>query len=166
MPVATTETTVTEVAESTEAAESMEVAESTEVEAAPAEQAPEVSEEAQEEAPPRVPTSEFEVMPPSDLSGPGWAFTTNTGHDDEAAFHAEAKRLARLLVSEIKLYHEVDVWEGRRKGNVCGELQDEIDRSRQLFEERVDEEIRSNHDYFYEELVRQLADGNAEVLGI
>jgi len=114
----------------------------------------------------RAPSSEFEVMPPSDVSGPGWAFMTGAASDDEEAFHAEAKRLARLLVSEIKLYHEVDVWEGRRKGNVYGELQGEIDRSRQLFDERVDEEIRAKRDYFYEELVRQLADGNAEVLGI
>lgn len=114
----------------------------------------------------RAPSSEFEVMPPSDVSGPGWAFTTGGASDDEEAFHAEAKRLARLLVSEIKLYHEVDVWEGRRKGNVYSELQGEIDRSRQLFDERVDEEIRAKRDYFYEELVRQLADGNADVLGI
>ena len=118
------------------------------------------------EAPKFVPSSQYEVAPPSDLSGPGWAFTTRTAQTDEEAFHAEAKRLARLLVSEIKLYHEVDVWEGRRKGNVYGELQDEIDRSRQLFDERVDEEIRTKRDYFYEELVRQLADGNADVLGL
>jgi hypothetical protein len=128
-------------------------------ESAAADQGPEVSASA-------APSSEFEVMPPSDISGPGWAFATNAGDEDEEAFHAEAKRLARLLVSEIKLYHEVDVWEGRRKGNVYGELQDEIDRSRHLFDERVDEEIRSKRDYFYEELVRQLADGNADVLGI
>ncbi|MGB6365175.1 MAG: hypothetical protein WBG64_21130, partial [Thermoanaerobaculia bacterium] len=55
-----------------------------------------------------------EIAPPEDLDGPGWAFTTSqipaeTGDD---SLHEEAQRLARLLVTEIKLYNEEEVEEG------------------------------------------------------
>lgn len=108
-----------------------------------------------------------EVAPPEDVDGPGWAFTTRQfpGDDGEDAAHEEARRLARLLVTEIKLYNEEQVEEGRRDRNIYRSLRDDIDRSRQIYEERVDEAIRADTDYFREELVRILAAGDAEALG-
>ncbi|MEM8931214.1 MAG: hypothetical protein AAGE94_08560, partial [Acidobacteriota bacterium] len=51
-----------------------------------------------------------EVKPPSDLEGPGRAFrqasSPSAVDDGSEALHEEARRLARLLVSEIKLYNE------------------------------------------------------------
>jgi hypothetical protein len=85
---------------------------------------------------------------------------------DEAKRHDDARRFARLLVSEIKLYNEAKISEGRRGGNLYDKLKDDIDRSRQMFDDRVPEEIRTKTNYFYEELVRILADGKPEVLGI
>jgi F0F1-type ATP synthase membrane subunit b/b' len=109
-----------------------------------------------------------EVRPPSDLQGPGWAFASTrvpVAPNDEA-LHEEARRLARLLVSEIKLYNEEQVEEGRRKRDVYERLREDIDRSRQMYEERVEPRILKTTDYFYQELVRILAAGDARALGI
>lgn len=109
-----------------------------------------------------------EVRPPSDVQGPGWAFATTrvpVAPNDES-LHEEARRLARLLVSEIKLYNEEQVEEGRRNRDVYERLKEDIDRSRQMYEERVEPRILKSTDYFYQELVRILAAGDARALGI
>ncbi len=78
----------------------------------------------------------------------------------------EARRFARLLVSEIKLYNERSVLEGRENNNLYERLRDDIDRSRQMYEERIPQDVRSSTNFFYEELVLILADGRAEALGL
>jgi hypothetical protein len=108
-----------------------------------------------------------QVAPPEDIDGPGWAFSQTpkpSAADDE--LHEKARRLARLLVSEIKLYNEEQVEEGRRNKNIYDRLKEDIDRSRQMYEDRVDERVRNTNDYFYQELVRTLAAGDSQALGI
>ena len=78
----------------------------------------------------------------------------------------EARRFAKLLVSEIKLYNERAVLDGREHGNIYERLKDDIDRSRQMYDERIPEDVRASSNFFYEELVRILADGRTEALGI
>ncbi len=78
----------------------------------------------------------------------------------------EARRFARLLVSEIKLYNERAVLEGREGGNIYQRLKDDIDRSRQMYDERIPDDVRSSTNFFQEELVRILADGRPEALGV
>lgn len=109
-----------------------------------------------------------EVRPPSGVDGPGWAFSASRAavSPSEEALHEEARRLARLLVSEIKLYNEEQVEEGRRRRDVYERLREDIDRSRQMYEERVEPKILKSTDYFYQELVRILAAGDAKALGI
>ena len=107
-----------------------------------------------------------EVQPPQDVQGPGWAFATARIPTTGVDAHEEARRLARLLVSEIKLYNEEQVEEGRRNRDLYERLKDDIDRSRQLYEERVDQRILNSTDYFYQELVRILAAGDSRALGI
>jgi hypothetical protein len=80
--------------------------------------------------------------------------------------HEEARRFARLLISEIKLYNERAVIEGREGGNLYHRLKDDIDRSRQMYDERIPADVRSGTNFFHEELVRILADGRPEALGI
>jgi hypothetical protein len=80
--------------------------------------------------------------------------------------HEEARRFARLLVSEIKLYNERAVLEGRERGNLYQRLREDIDRSRQMYDERIPSDVRSQTNFFYEELVRILADGRQEALGM
>jgi hypothetical protein len=77
----------------------------------------------------------------------------------------DARRLARLLISEIKLYNEKKVDEGRAASDLYERLKDDIDRSRQVYADRTPETIRKEKDFFQEELVRILADGRAEALG-
>jgi len=77
----------------------------------------------------------------------------------------DAKRLARLLISEIKLYNEKKVEEGRAANDLYGRLKDDIERSRQVYEERTPESVRRATNLFQEELVRILADGRVDALG-
>ncbi|HSF17990.1 MAG TPA: hypothetical protein VLK65_20800 [Vicinamibacteria bacterium] len=79
--------------------------------------------------------------------------------------HEEAMRFARLLVSEIKLYNESKVREGRVTRDLYNKLRDDIERSRQLYKERVSETIRAATNYFNDELVRILGDGDEAALG-
>ncbi len=84
------------------------------------------------------------------------------GHDDD---DDAARRYARLLVSEIKLYHESAVTAGRRDRNLLERLRTEIDRARRLYDERVPAPVLARTDYFDQELVRTLANGDASLLG-
>jgi hypothetical protein len=80
--------------------------------------------------------------------------------------HDEARRFARLLVSEIKLYNESKVDQGRKNRDLYERLKEDIDRSRQMYDERIGEDVRKTSNYFYDELVRILADGDASALGL
>ena len=77
-----------------------------------------------------------------------------------------ARRYARLLVSEIKLYHEDAVMEGRRDRDLATRLGGEIARARVMFEQRVPSHVRERADYFREELLRTLANGDASLLEV
>jgi hypothetical protein len=79
--------------------------------------------------------------------------------------HEEAQRFARLLVSEIKLYNESKVQQGRAGRELYDLLRDDIERSRQLYRERVAENIRVATNYFNDELIRILADGDEGAMG-
>ena len=79
--------------------------------------------------------------------------------------HEDAKRFARLVVSEIKLYNETKVNEGRRQKDLYERLKEDIERGRQMYGERVAPAIRDSTNYFYDELVRILAGGDAGALG-
>jgi hypothetical protein len=117
---------------------------------------------------PAIGSATPEVRPPSGVQGPGWAFATTriASAPSDEAIHEEARRLARLLVSEIKLYNEEQVEAGRRNRDIYERLREDIDRSRQMYEERVDPKLLKTTDYFYQELVRILAAGDSKALGI
>ena len=69
------------------------------------------------------------------------------------------------MVSEIKLYNEAKVNEGRRARDLYERLKEDIERGRMMYSERVPAGIRDATNYFYDELVRILAGGDASVLG-
>ena len=85
--------------------------------------------------------------------------------DEERRLHNDARRFARLLVSEIKLYNEQKVNEGRNQGDIYERLREDIDRSRQMYEKRVAPPVAARHDYFHQELVNTLAEGDPAKLG-
>jgi len=85
--------------------------------------------------------------------------------EEERRLHNDARRFARLLVSEIKLYNEPKVKEGRTAGDLYDRLREDIDRSRQMYDKRVAPPVAARHDYFHQELVNMLAEGDAAKLG-
>jgi hypothetical protein len=85
--------------------------------------------------------------------------------DEERRSHNDARRFARLLVSEIKLYNEQKVIEGRSQHDLYERLREYIDRSREMYDKRVKPEVARKYDYFHHELVTTLAEGDAEKLG-
>ena len=78
---------------------------------------------------------------------------------------ASARRYARLVVSEIKLYNENAVQEGRSRRDLLARLGPEIDRARRLYEERVPAVVRERSGYFHQELIQTLAGGDPSLLG-
>jgi hypothetical protein len=84
---------------------------------------------------------------------------------DEQKAHADARRTARLLVSEIKLYHEQELESGRQNSDIYERLQKPIDIGRQMYQHRVKSAVVGGHDYFHEELVRILGANDAARLG-
>jgi hypothetical protein len=80
--------------------------------------------------------------------------------------YEEARRFARLLVSEIRLYNEATVQEGKQTRDLYRRLRDDIDRSREMYEQRIPAEVRAATDFFNDELVRILADGDRGALGM
>lgn len=85
--------------------------------------------------------------------------------EEERRFHQEARRFARLLVSEIKLYNEQKVVEGRSQNDLYERLREYIDRSRDMYDKRVKPEVARKYDYFHNELLNTLAEGDEEKLG-
>jgi len=85
--------------------------------------------------------------------------------EDERRSHNDARRFARLLVSEIKLYNEKKVIEGRDANDLYERLREAIDRSREMYDKRVQPPVAAKFDYFHYELVNSLADGEANRLG-
>ena len=94
-----------------------------------------------------------------------------SGHDessddessDDGSDNDAARRYARLLVSEIRLYHETAILEGRRSRDLGSRLAGEIARARSLYNQRVGES-RHLGQYFRDELIRTLADGDPSII--
>jgi chemotaxis protein histidine kinase CheA len=106
------------------------------------------------------------LMTPSDasarsMSGDGGAIDDASADEDVAA-----RRYAKLLVSEIKLYHEAAVIAGRLERDLGTRLGGEIARARVLYDQRVPAHVRQHADYFHDELVRTLANGDARLLEV
>lgn len=85
--------------------------------------------------------------------------------EDERRLHNDARRFARLLVSEIKLYNEQKVKEGRDSSDLYDRLKEAIDRSREMYDKRVQPPVAAKFDYFHYELVNTLAEGDDNKLG-
>ena len=114
-------------------------------------------------APARDERPSTQYVPPAGLRG-GTAL--GGAQTEDGKKHDEARRFARLLVSEIKLYNEGKVEQGRKNKDLYERLKEDIDRSRQMYDERIPDDVRKGSNYFYDELVRILADGDAGSLGL
>jgi len=122
--------------------------------------APETPVAAKDFAPPVVGAEVKPAEPPPAVRG------EPARSPEEETRQEEARRFARLLVSEIKLYNEDEVERGRAEKDIGLRLKDDIERSHEMYEKRISEDVRTGHDYFRDELVRILADGDADALGV
>ncbi len=77
----------------------------------------------------------------------------------------DARRFAKLLVSEIDLYNKAKVAEGRQNRDLYKRLRSDIDRSRLTFEKRFGKGGGQLVDYFHDELVKILAENDSARLG-
>jgi hypothetical protein len=82
---------------------------------------------------------------------------------DEA--HEKARRFAKLLVEEIKLYNQGKVAEGRARGDLYTRLREDIEKSRAAYQNRFGQSV-AEVDYFNQELLRILADNNPAMMGV
>jgi predicted Zn finger-like uncharacterized protein len=73
--------------------------------------------------------------------------------------HDKAKRLARVLVKDILLYHGDKVEEGLRNGNLIDMVGDEIKKSWQYYKSELPEDVLNSTNYFKDALNKILAKG-------
>ena len=138
------------------------------VEAAPAEEEGGVFESNVGDATPGWTTAPVESAPepaPRRRYGQDAELPVEVSGDEERRLHNDARRFARLLISEIKLYNEQKVAEGRSEHDLYDRLREYIDRSREMYDKRVKAEVAARYDYFHGELVNTLAEGDASKLG-
>jgi hypothetical protein len=83
----------------------------------------------------------------------------------DADTHKRAQRFARLLIDEIKLYNKGKVDEGLKQKDLYDRMRDDIDKSRASYAKRYGSTVAVSGDYFVQELIRGLAQGDATTLG-
>jgi hypothetical protein len=84
---------------------------------------------------------------------------------EDRELHLRAQRFARVQVAEIRLYQSEKVKNGRTARDLYTSLKEEIDSAREGFRREFLNASDSMVDYLHLELVRTLANDDAEVLG-
>jgi hypothetical protein len=90
---------------------------------------------------------------------------TTAAGSEEDELHKKARRFAKLLVEEIKLYNQPRVEEGRQNKDLYERLKVDIEKSRSTYDKRYAESAVASADYFTQELIRILADNDASLMG-
>jgi len=124
--------------------------------------AAEPEKEAQLEASPQAPARAAEPPPPP--PPPPAAEEPEIAAEDQEV-HKKAKRFAKLLVDEIKLYNQAKVTEGRQKRDLYDRLKEDIEKSRATYEKRYGQTAAASGDYFSREVLRILAENDASLMG-
>jgi hypothetical protein len=86
------------------------------------------------------------------------AATASAMSPEDEEIHRKARRFARLLVEEIKLYNQDKVLEGRTNNDLCERLKDAIDKSRSTYQKRYGNTVAASGNYFEDEVKRSLAE--------
>jgi hypothetical protein len=84
---------------------------------------------------------------------------------EEEEVHKKARRFAKLLVDEIKLYNQAKLVEGRAHRDIYARLKDDIDKSRATYDKRYGATSASSGNYFTRELIRILTNDDPSLLG-
>ncbi len=80
--------------------------------------------------------------------------TPPTAGADEDPAHAAARRLARIIVSDITLYNQASLEEAARRGNLREAIRPFLAEGREHYERRVDPSLLSTTRYFDEAVER------------
>jgi hypothetical protein len=89
----------------------------------------------------------------------------STPAGEESDLHKKAKRFAKLLVEEIKLYNQPKVAEGKQNHDLYDRLRADIEKSRATYDKRYGDSPVAAADYFTQELIRILADSDVSLMG-
>jgi hypothetical protein len=95
------------------------------------------------------------------VSSPGFS-----PEGDESDLHKKARRFAKLLVEEIKLYNQPKVAEGKQNRDLYDRLREDIEKSRATYDKRYGDSPVAGADYFTQELIRILADSDVTLMGV
>jgi len=88
-----------------------------------------------------------------------------TASAEDTEIHSKARRFARLLVDEIKLYNQAKVSEGRKNKDLYDRLKDTIEKSRTTYQKRYGNTVAGSGNYFQHEVLRSLAEDDASLMG-
>ena len=129
---------------------------------APAEPSPEpvFTSAAVAAADPHLPTAADVGHPAADVGHPPAGMSP-----EEEEVHKKARRFAKLLVDEIKLYNQAKVVEGRAHKDIYARLKDDIDKSRATYDKRYGATSATSGNYFTRELIRILTNDDPSLLG-
>lgn len=84
---------------------------------------------------------------------------------EEQELHKKARRFAKLLVDEIKLYNQAKVSEGKQNRALYRVLREDIEKSRATYDKRYGSTPVAPAKYFDSEVVRILADNDRSLMG-
>lgn len=101
------------------------------------------------------------AKPAAAASRPSWVDLPRT----EQELHLRAQRFARTKVAEMVLHKAEQIRQGRASANLYATLRSEIDAGRDTFRSQYMENTPSMVDYFHLELLRALAQEDADSLG-
>ncbi|HVH86027.1 MAG TPA: hypothetical protein VM912_04830 [Terriglobales bacterium] len=102
-----------------------------------------------------------QTVKPSPVAGPAVAKVS----PEEQEIHDKARRFAKLLVDEIKLYNQSKVAEGKQKRDLYKLLREDIEKSRATYDKRYGGTPAAAARYFDSEVIRILADNDRSLLG-
>lgn len=105
------------------------------------------------------------AMAAAAAAGSSPAPVTVPARPDDEATHRKARRFAKLLVDEIKLYNKPKVQEGKQNRDLYQRLKEDIEKSRAAYEKRYGNSAAGGASYFDQEIVQNLADNDPSLLG-
>jgi len=83
---------------------------------------------------------------------------------EEKKSHDKAKRLSKVIVSDIIAYNKDAIKKGEEQGNIYKYLKNEIDQAAAHFYNKVNENIWKQKNYFEEKLIEKIAKGDKDLL--
>ncbi len=110
---------------------------------------------------PRAAPPDVTAITPAPKRAPSW----ESLEPEEQRVHLSAQRFARVRIAEIRLNEAAAVQTGRAHRSLYTALREPLDAAREAFREKYFAACPSMVDYVHVELVRTLANDNAELLG-